>query len=191
MLNLIAAVSDNDVIGIDDTIPWRLKSDMQYFKKVTMDNAVIMGRNTYDSLFAFMKDKEAEPLPGRVKIIVTHNPTGVTSFKNFKMALAIDANSNLEKTLHWLELQVPGKQFFVIGGSQIYSLFNGYYRDLYITRVHKTVETDDRQSKIYKFPINESVLSSDYELLYSDNKQADENNECDYTFQQWRLKNLI
>lgn len=188
MLNLIAAVSDNDVIGVDDTIPWRLKSDMQYFKKVTMGNSVVMGRNTYDSLFSFMKDKNAEPLPGRTKYVITHNRF-YADFKNQVLTISIDNTANLEKVIEVIDdFQPEGTMNFVIGGSQIYALFDGYYDDLYITRVHKTVQVDEKHHKVFKFPITQSVLLRDYDLLYSDNKQADENNECDYTFQQWRLK---
>jgi dihydrofolate reductase len=49
-INLIAAVSENNVIGKDNQIPWRIKKDMQRFQELTLNHPVIMGRKTYESL---------------------------------------------------------------------------------------------------------------------------------------------
>src|SRR5579863_4997897 len=62
---LIAAVADNGVIGADGAIPWRLKSDLQRFKSMTMGKPVIMGRKTFLSL--------RRPLPGRTNIVMTRD----------------------------------------------------------------------------------------------------------------------
>ncbi len=62
---LIVAVADNGVIGANGTIPWRLKSDMQRFKTMTMGKPVVMGRKTFLSL--------RRPLPGRTNIVMTRD----------------------------------------------------------------------------------------------------------------------
>ena len=63
---LIAAVADNGVIGAGNAIPWRLKSDMQRLKAITMNKPVVMGRKTFASL--------KRPLPGRTNIVITRDP---------------------------------------------------------------------------------------------------------------------
>ena len=62
---LIVAVAENGVIGAGGAIPWRLKSDMQRFKAMTMGKPVVMGRKTFESL--------RRPLPGRTNIVVTRD----------------------------------------------------------------------------------------------------------------------
>ncbi|AXK43718.1 dihydrofolate reductase [Erythrobacter aureus] len=63
---LIAARSTNDVIGRDGAIPWHAPHDLKRFKMLTMGTAMIMGRNTWDSL--------PGPLRGRISIVVTSRP---------------------------------------------------------------------------------------------------------------------
>ncbi len=65
-LVIIAAISDNGVIGRGNALPWRLKSDMQHFRALTMGKPVIMGRKTYVSI--------AKPLAGRTTIVISRDP---------------------------------------------------------------------------------------------------------------------
>ena len=62
---LVAAIAENGVIGRDNKLPWRIKSDLQYFKRVTMGKPMVMGRKTYLSI--------GKPLPGRTNIVVTRD----------------------------------------------------------------------------------------------------------------------
>ena len=78
---LVVAVAENGVIGRDNAIPWRLTSDQQRFKAITMNKPVVMGRKTFESL--------RRPLPGRTNIVVTRDPNYrahgavvTTSFEN-------------------------------------------------------------------------------------------------------------
>ena len=64
---LIAAVSENDVIGMNGKLPWRLPLDLKWFKMNTKAGAVIMGRKTWDSL-------PVKPLPNRLNIVVSRRP---------------------------------------------------------------------------------------------------------------------
>jgi dihydrofolate reductase len=61
---LVAAASENDIIGVRGGLPWKLPDDLKHFKRVTLGSPVIMGRKTFDELFQ-------RPLPGRVNIIVS------------------------------------------------------------------------------------------------------------------------
>jgi dihydrofolate reductase len=64
-INVIAAMAQNRVIGINNTLPWRLPADLQHFKALTMGHHIIMGRKTFESI--------GKPLPGRTTVIVTRD----------------------------------------------------------------------------------------------------------------------
>ncbi|MGA8356161.1 MAG: dihydrofolate reductase, partial [Xanthobacteraceae bacterium] len=63
---LVAAVAENGVIGRGNALPWRLKSDMAHFRKLTMGKPVVVGRKTYLSI--------GRPLKGRTTIVVSRDP---------------------------------------------------------------------------------------------------------------------
>lgn len=63
---IVAAVAENRVIGRDNTLIWRLKSDLRRFREITWGKPLIMGRKTYESI--------GKPLPGRQIVILTRDP---------------------------------------------------------------------------------------------------------------------
>ena len=63
MVSLIVAASRNGVIGAKGKLPWRLPTDLQRFKELTMGHPILMGRKTFESI--------GKPLPGRINIVVT------------------------------------------------------------------------------------------------------------------------
>ena len=72
-MNIIAAICKNRGIGFKNQLPWKLKNEMQYFQKLTTgngNNAVVMGKNTWNSL-------PKKPLPKRFHIVLTSNPDGL------------------------------------------------------------------------------------------------------------------
>jgi dihydrofolate reductase len=120
---LVAAIGENGVIGRDNALPWRLKSDLQYFKRVTMNKPVVMGRKTYLSI--------GKPLPGRTNIVVTRDPhfsaPGVIVALSIPEAMTIaraDAN------------QRGADAIAVIGGTEIFEQTIGKADRLVLTRVH-------------------------------------------------------
>ena len=62
---LVAAIGDNSVIGREGQLPWRLKSDLQHFRKLTLNCPVIMGRKTHESI--------GNLLEGRTNIVLTRD----------------------------------------------------------------------------------------------------------------------
>jgi len=128
---LIAAVADNGVIGADGAIPWRLKSDLQRFKSMTMGKPVIMGRKTFLSL--------RRPLPGRTNIVMTRdrdfrNPGAVVT-NSVANALAIATGEALRRF---------ATEIAVIGGAEIYAEWMARANRLEITQVHATPAGDTR-----------------------------------------------
>ena len=64
-LAMIVAMAKNNVIGLNNDMPWHLPADLQWFKKTTLGSPIIMGRKTYDSI--------GRPLPGRLNIILSRD----------------------------------------------------------------------------------------------------------------------
>ena len=128
-LILVAAVADNGVIGRSGALPWRLKSDLQYFRAVTMGKPVVMGRKTYSSL--------AKPLAGRTNIVVSRNPTftapGVIATTSIESALTVARGDALRRAADAVA---------VIGGADLYRETIAAADRLVITKVHLDPEGD-------------------------------------------------
>ena len=126
---LIAAVADNGVIGRDNAIPWRLKSDQQRFKAITLNKPVVMGRKTFESL--------RRPLPGRTNIVVTRDP-------NYRAAGAVVTTSfeNARAVAHGDALRRFATEIAVIGGAEVYAQWMAIASRLEITEVHARPEGD-------------------------------------------------
>ncbi len=82
---LVAAIGENNVIGRDGQLPWRLKSDLRHFRALTLDRPVIMGRKTYQSI--------GKPLDRRTNIVITRDAKfsapGTVAVPSFEAALEL------------------------------------------------------------------------------------------------------
>lgn len=110
-------------IGLNNGIPWRLKEDLQLFKRITMGHPILMGRKTWESL--------GRPLPGRQNIVLTRNADYVA-----EGAVVITDLAQLEN----LELQDP--EIMVIGGAQLYACMLPRMQRLHVSEVEGTHEVD-------------------------------------------------
>jgi dihydrofolate reductase len=126
---LMAAVADNGVIGAGGAIPWRLKSDQQRLKAMTMGKPVVMGRKTFISL--------KRPLPGRTNIVITRDAgfraAGAVVTNSFVDARAIATGDALRRSVN---------EIAVIGGAEIYGQWMEIADRLEITEVHARPEGD-------------------------------------------------
>jgi dihydrofolate reductase len=126
---LIVAVADNGVIGGQGAIPWRLKSDMQRFKALTLGRPVVMGRKTFVSI--------GRPLPGRTNIVVTrdagYRAAGAVVTTSFADARAVATGDALRRL---------ATEIAVIGGAEIYAQWMECADRLEITEVHARPEGD-------------------------------------------------
>jgi dihydrofolate reductase len=120
---LIVAVADNGVIGADGAIPWRLKTDMQRLKAMTLGKPIVMGRKTFVSL--------RRPLPGRTNIVVTRDAhfssPGAVVTTSLADARAVATGDALRRL---------ATEIAVIGGAEIYAQWMPYADRLEITEVH-------------------------------------------------------
>jgi dihydrofolate reductase len=132
---LIVAVAENGVIGSAGAIPWRLKSDVQRLKTMTMGKPVVMGRKTFESL--------RRPLPGRTNIVVTRDA-------NFRAAGAVVTTSFADARATALgdALRRLATEIAVIGGAEIYAQWMDVADRLEITEVHAKPEGDTRLASI-------------------------------------------
>jgi dihydrofolate reductase len=123
ILVLIAAVAENGVIGRDNALPWRLKSDMRHFRALTMGKPVVMGRKTYLAI--------GRRLPGRTNIVVSRDPAftaaGIIVASSLTTALAVARGDA------W---RCGSGEIAVIGGAELYAQTISAADRLEITRVH-------------------------------------------------------
>ena len=128
MINIIAAITDNNALGKDNKLLFRLKKDMAHFKNITTDNVVIMGRKTYESI--------GNTLPNRVNIVLSRNMKSNEDFYTF---------DSIEKAIEWSKENYPQKEIFIIGGASVYdkALKDDIVDKLYMTKIKQTVEDAD------------------------------------------------
>ena len=127
-LNLIGAAAENNAIGYRGLIPWHIRADFQYFKRITMGHPVIMGLATWRSF-------NGRPLPGRRNLVVTDQPpteadlcSGATFYASPDEALAAAAGAG---------------EIFIIGGGMMYRQMISRADRVYVTRIHTVIEPAD------------------------------------------------
>lgn len=134
-LALIAAVADNNAIGINNKMPWYLPGDLRYFKAVTMGKPIIMGRKTFDSL--------GKPLPGRTNIVITRDKGWY--HEGVKVVHSLDEAIALAEALILTEAPAlinGNEEIMVIGGEQIYRQAIAHANRLYLTKVYQSFDGD-------------------------------------------------
>jgi len=110
MISLIAAVNEDFVLAKNGNIPWRCKEDLQFFKKMTINKTVVMGRKTYNTL--------KKPLNDRLNIVLTKDKESIDNDE-------IIAVSSIEESIECFNKYNFGdnKEMFVIGGLFVYNQF--------------------------------------------------------------------
>jgi dihydrofolate reductase len=120
MRMVIAAVSQNGVIGDKNRLPWQLPKDLRHFKNHTMGQTMVMGRKTFESLPGL--------LPGRKHVVLTRQ----SDWSHPKVAVIHDGSEWLSQTPNWC----------AIGGEEIYALALPVANQLYLTKVMAEMEGD-------------------------------------------------
>ncbi len=162
MISLIVAASENNVIGKNNQLLWHLPNDLKFFKNTTWGMPVIMGRKTFESV--------NKPLPGRINIVITRQ----TDWKTDGVIVAADLNDALKKAA-----ETNCKEFFIIGGGEIYQQAYEKAEKIYLTKVHTHFEGDTF------FP---AMDKSKWKLVSCQEFTADEKHAFAYSFQTW-IKN--
>jgi len=118
-LTSIVAIDRNGAIGTRNSLPWRLKSDLDFFKQTTSKNTVVMGRKTYDSI--------GHCLPNRKNIILSHNLDLFESSDSCRLVHSV------QEALHQSKINETD-EVFVVGGAETYLQFAPYV-DRYLVTV--------------------------------------------------------
>lgn len=121
--SLVARSHPDKIIGIDNALPWHLGTDLKHFKQRTQGHAIIMGRKTFESI--------GRPLPNRQSIVLSRRK--LEDSENVKWASDPETALMLADQFSIYNLK---KEFFVIGGEEIYGIFDKYINILYLTDVN-------------------------------------------------------
>jgi dihydrofolate reductase len=159
MISLIVAAAENNAIGKNNQLLWHLPNDLKFFKNTTWGMPVIMGRKTFESV--------NKPLPGRFNIVITRQ----AGWKADGVIVATDLQDALKKAA-----ETNCKEFFIIGGGEIYKQAYETADKIYLTRVHTTIDGDTF------FP---AVDESKWKLTSSQDFESDEKHKYAYSFQKW------
>lgn len=174
---LVAAASENDIIGVRGGLPWKLPDDLKHFKRVTLGRPVIMGRKTFDELFQ-------RPLPGRVNIIVSRtlkDAAGAAVRESLHDAVEYAGSLVAESLSAQAETGAAAAsssppQVCIIGGGEIYRQALPIATHIVLTRVHATVEGD---TNFPRFGPPEWILDR------TEHHPADDKHAHAFTFEWW------
>ena len=155
-ISIIVAITENNIIGKANCMPWHLPADLKFFREKTTGHYIVMGRKTFESIGG------GRPLPNRVSIIITKQ-------KNYKAEGCIIAHS-LEEAI---EIAKDQDELFIIGGKQIYDQALAFANKMYITRIHTSIDGDT------SFP---QYDDSNWEMKSYTEREADEKNAYSLSF---------
>jgi dihydrofolate reductase len=160
-VSIIAAMSENGVIGRGGRLPWHLADDLKRFKRLTMGHMLVMGRKTWESI--------GRPLPGRRMVVISrqpnYRPDGAQVVPSLDAALAIAESTGDDEA-------------FIIGGAEIYRLALPRANRLYLTRVHANIAGDTY------FP---DVNWKNWQRIAVEEHGSDGNNEYPFSFETYDL----
>jgi dihydrofolate reductase len=128
-LAIVAAVAENGVIGRDNRLIWRLKSDLRRFRDLTWGKPMIMGRRTFDSI--------GKPLPGRKTVVLTRD----RGFGAEEVAVAHDWSEALRLAAA-AAADMGADEIAVVGGADVFALALPQARRIHLTLVHAAPEGD-------------------------------------------------
>jgi dihydrofolate reductase len=155
MITMIAAVAENNALGLNNKLLWHLPNDFKRFKLLTSGHHIIMGRKTFESF--------PKPLPNRTHIVITRQ-------KNYQREGCFVVNS-LEQAL---AICPKNETTYIIGGGEIYTLGLVFCDSLEITLVHHNFEADAF------FP---EINLENWKIIASEFNTKDEKHAFDYTYQ--------
>jgi dihydrofolate reductase len=171
-VSLVVAAAENDVIGDEGRIPWRLPADMRRFARLTRGHAVVMGRVTHDSIV----DKLGHPLPGRRSVVISQRPGAPV--ESVTWVASPDAAADAAASFRRAQGQ---QEWFVIGGATVYQQMLARVDAIHLTRVHAHVAGDtalppgwlDGFSLVASEPVTDGAADFRYSFLRLDRTFSD------------------
>lgn len=129
-IKIIAAIGQNNELGKNNKLLWRLPKDMKFFKEMTMGKYVVMGRKTFESL--------PKSLPGRTMIVI--------SSQNLEKCSDVISSKSVFDVVGTFSKEgnnIEDTELFVIGGASIYKQFMPFTDTMYLTEVNATDKNAD------------------------------------------------
>jgi dihydrofolate reductase len=166
IISIVVAASDDNAIGRDNQLLWKLPNDMKFFKNLTWGMPILMGRKTFESI-------GSKALPGRLNIVLTRQAEAIQQTKDIVIA------DNIEKAIG-LASAANYKELFVIGGSDLYRQMMPTANKIYLTRVHAFYP--DADSFI------DQIDQNSFRLIVSENFPSDDRHAFSYSFETWERK---
>lgn len=158
-ISIIVAISENNIIGKDNSLIWHLPADMRYFKEKTTGHCVITGRKNYESI-----PEKFRPLPNRTNFVVTRQ-------KDYLAPGAI-VIASIEEAIQKAK-QMGDSEVFIIGGAEIYKQSMHLADKLYVTKIHHTFDGD------VSFPEIDATVWKETKRV---DFKADDKNKYDHSF---------
>ncbi len=160
MVILIAAASENNVLGKDNQLVWHLPDDFKRFKQLTTGHHIIMGRKTFEGF--------PQPLPNRTHVVISrqqnYNPPGCIVVKSLEAAI---------------EISPKDQDLYIIGGGEIFKLSIDIADKIELTRIHDEFDGDSF------FP---DIDMAKWQLTETSYHPADEKHKVDFTFETYVRK---
>ena len=158
IISHVVALSNNNVIGVNNSLPWNLKTDLAHFKNYTSNKIIVMGRKTYESI--------GRPLPNRINLIVSNTIKEINGAELFKStedainkAKELCINKNLDEII-------------IIGGGYLFRDTLSITNKLVLTKVDCNIEGD------VFYP---DIDLNEWEKLSSEHFTKDSDNDYDFT----------
>ena len=155
MFYIMAAMSNNNVIGKNNQLPWSLPEDLKMFKKVTSGKKIVMGRKTFESLPGI--------LPNREHLVLTRSEFNIEHPQ-------VKVFNSIDEIINYCD---PMDSVYVIGGSEIFKQFMPLVNKMFITIIRHDFEGDTY------FP---EIKQSEWEATSWTRGIKDEKNPYDYFF---------
>ena len=156
MLSISAAIGKNNVIGINNDLPWKLSGDLKYFAKTTTGKSVLMGRKTFESILS----KLGKPLPNRKNYVLSRTENYIDGVE-------------IIKDLQTFANEKKNEEVFIIGGASVYEQALPLVDRMYLTEVEYEGAGDAF------FP---EFNPADWMLINEEKHEKDEKNEYNYSF---------
>jgi dihydrofolate reductase len=154
-VELVVAVSENDVIGRLNQLPWRLSADLRHFKSLTLGHPILMGRKTYESI--------GKALPGRTNWVLSRSSDFAPP------------DCKVVRSLHEAQLGVGSEgPLMAIGGAEIYRLCLPQAARIHLTLVHTNIPDGDTFFTAWRDP--------EWTESGRERHEADEKNAYAYSF---------
>ena len=158
IISHVVALSNNNVIGVDNNLPWNLKTDLLHFKEYTTNKIIIMGRKTYESI--------GKPLPNRMNYVVS------TTIGEIEGALVFKSTEDaIKSAMHYCD-EENKKEIVIIGGGFLFKDTLSITNKLILTRVDCDIAGD------VFYP---EIDFSEWKELSSESHTKDSNNDYDFT----------